>query len=183
MTFSIDNIRAGLKLGGARPTLFKVLLNNPFDTNLTSIGSVLVQATELPASTIGAIEVPYMGRKIRVAGDRTFEPWRISVMNDEDFAIRHSFETWHNQVNSLSGNLNTTGGSAPGNYKQNADVLQYGKADDQNPIRVYRMYGIFPTDISSIDLDWNATNTLETFNVTLSFDWFEVVSGSTGLLA
>ena len=183
MSFSISNIIANLKYGGARPTLFQVAISNPFDTNMGSIAPFMIQATEIPSSTIGNMPVPYMGRKINVAGDRTFEPWRIQVFNDEDFAVRHSFETWHNQINNMSGNLNITGSSAPSNYKINADVMQYAKSDDQNPIRVYRFYGVWPTDIGNINLDWNATNQYETFPVTLQYDWFEVVGGSTGTVA
>lgn len=183
MSFSINDIRANLKFGGARPTNFQISLTSNFDSALASIVPFMCQATEIPGSTLGAIEVPYMGRKIRVAGDRTFEPWRISVINDEDFRIRHSLESWHNRINSLSGNLNTTGSAAPNNYKSDALVMQYSKADDQSPVRIYKLYGVFPTDISSIDLDWNATNTIETFTTTFSFDWLEVVGGSTGLIS
>lgn len=181
MSFSISEIRANLKYGGARPTLFQVSLTSPFNSELTAIAPFMIQATELPASSIGAIEIPFMGRKIRVSGDRTFEPWRINVINDEDFKIRHALETWHNRINSLSGNLNTAGPS-PNAYKTNAEVRQYAKTNDQNPIRIYRMYGVFPTDIQAIDLDWNATNQYESFGVTLSYDWYEVL-GTTGTVA
>ena len=184
MAFRIRDIRSALKGGGARPTLFQVSIFSPFDNGiLGSIAPFMVQATEIPASTIGAIEVPYWGRKIRVAGDRTFEPWRVNVLNDEDFKVRHSLESWHNRINSVEGNLNTTGSASPENYKTTAEVWQFGKANEVNPIRKYKLYGLFPTDISSIDLDWNATNTIETFSTTFSFDWMEVVGGSTGTVA
>lgn len=180
MSFNIGQIRANLQYGGARPTLFQVSIVSPFDGTLASIAPFMVQATEIPAFSVGAIEVPYMGRKIRVAGDRTFDPWRVSVLNDEDFKVRHSLETWSNKMNSMSGNMNTTGSSSPNNYKVIADVKQYAKSNETTPIRVYRLYGAFPTDISSIDLDWNNTNTIETFSATFSYDWCEVVSGTTG---
>ena len=183
MSFSINEIRSNLKFGGARPTLFQVSLTSPFNSELASIAPFMVQATEIPTSSIGAIEVPYMGRKIRVAGDRTFEPWRINVINDEDFKVRNALERWHNYINTLSGNLNISGGSEPNRYKTNAEIRHFAKSNDQTPLRVYRMYGVFPTDISSIDLDWNATNQYEAFGVTLSYDWFEVVGGSTGTIA
>lgn len=183
MSFKVGDIRSNLALGGARPTLFQVSLSSPFDAEMGRVAPFMCQATELPASSIGAVEVPYFGRKIRVAGDRTFEPWRVSVMNDEDFKVRHALEEWHNQINSMSGNLNTTGSSAPNNYKTDAEVWQFGKSDDTNPIRIYRMFGIFPTDIGGIELSWNSTNQIEMFNVTFSYDWFEVVGGSTGTIS
>lgn len=182
MAFKIEDIRSNLKFGGARPTLFNVVLSNPFDSELIRIAPFMCQATELPSSTVSPIDVPYFGRKIKVAGDRTFEPWRVTVMNDEDFRIRQSLEDWHNKINSMSGNLNTTGSSEPKNYKTNAEVHQYAKSNDTTPVRIYKMFGIFPTDISAISLDWNATNQIQTFGVTFAFDWFEV-QGATGTIA
>lgn len=183
MAFRINDIRANLKLGGARPTLFQVELTSPFDADLNTIAPFMVQTTQIPSSSISAIEVPYFGRKIKVAGDRTFESWNITVINDEDFKIRHAMERWHNAINSLSGNLNQTGSSSPNNYKSQALVKQYAKSDDQRPIREYKFYGIFPTEISTIDLDWSATDQIETFTVTFAYDWHEVTGGNTGFVA
>jgi hypothetical protein len=182
MAYSINDIRAGLKFGGARPTLFRVELTSPFDNNLNTIAAFMVQAAQLPGSTISPIEVPYFGRKMRIAGDRTFEPWTVTVMNDEDFKVRHAIETWHHRVNSLQGNLNTTGGSEPSRYKVQASVHQYSKAGG-NPIRTYRFDGMFPTEISPIDVNWNDTDQIELFQVTFVYDYYEVVSPSnTGTL-
>lgn len=182
MAFKINDIISNLRGGGARPTLFQVELTSPFDSDLNNILPFMAQATQLPSSTISAIEVPYFGRKIKVAGDRTFDTWTINVLNDEDFKIRHAMERWHNAVNSLTGNLNTTGSSNPRNYKSQAIVKQYGKANDQTPVRIYKFNGIFPTDVSTIDLDWNATDTIETFSVTFAYDWHEVSGGTTGIV-
>jgi hypothetical protein len=182
MAYSINDIRANLRLGGARPTLFRVLLDSPFTNTLGAIAPFMIQASTLPGSSIAPIEVPYFGRKIRVAGDRTFEPWSVQVMNDEDFKVRHAIETWHNRINSLSGNLNTTGSSSPTNYKSQADIQQFSKAGGP-PIRTYRFYGLFPTEVSAIDVNWNDTDTIETFQVTWAYDWYEVVGGNTGTVA
>ena len=179
MAFNINEIRANLRSGGARPTLFQVTLDSPFSAELASVAPFMVQAATLPSSSISAIQVPYWGRKIKVAGDREFDDWQVSVMNDEDFKVRHALETWHNRINSMSGNLNTTASSAPSNYKTQAEVKQYSKIGGP-PVRIYKFYGIFPTAIGSIDVNWDATNQIETFAVTFSYDWFEVVGGTTG---
>jgi hypothetical protein len=100
-------------------------------------------------------------------------------MNDEDFKVRHALETWHNRINSLSGNLNTTGSSSPTAYKSQASVKQYSKAGGA-PIRTYTFYGLFPTEITPIDVNWNDTDTIETFQVTWVYDYYEVVGGNTG---
>jgi hypothetical protein len=178
MAFSITDIKANLKYGGARPTLFRVELTSPFDNNLIRIAPFFIQASTLPGSSIAPIEVPYFGRKIRVAGDRTFEPWSVTVMNDEDFAVRQAMETWHSRINSLVGNLNTTGASEPSRYKVQADIHQYSKAGG-TPIRTYRFVGMFPTEISPIDVNWADTDTIEMFQVTFMYDYYEVL-GPTG---
>lgn len=181
MAFNINEMRAGLALGGARPTLFRVELTNPVNNVADSIAPFLIRATSLPASTINAIEIPYFGRKIKIAGDRTFDTWAVTVMNDEDFRIRHTMEQWHNQINSLQTNLNQNADSSPSNYKSTALVTQYGK--DGTELRRYKFNGIFPTEISTIDLDWDSTDQVETFSVTFAYDWYEVDGGNTGLVA
>ena len=113
MAFNINEMRAGLALGGARPTLFRVELTNPVNNVADSIAPFLIRATSLPASTINAIEIPYFGRKIKIAGDRTFDTWAVTVMNDEDFRIRHTMEQWHNQINPLQTNHNLNADSSP----------------------------------------------------------------------
>ena len=175
MAFNITDIRAGLRLGGARPTLFQVEITNPVNNIADFTVPFLVRATSLPPSTINPIEIPYFGRKIRIAGDRTFDQWQVTVMNDEDFAIRHTMEQWHNQINSLQSNLNTGGSSAPEIYKSVAIVTQFGKAGNQ--LRRYRFNGIFPTEISTIDLDWENTDNVENFSVTFAYDWYEIEGG------
>jgi len=177
MAFSITDIKANLKFGGARPTLFRVELNNPFDTGLTEASAYMVQASSIPGSSISSISVPYFGRKAHVAGDRTFEPWSVMVMNDEDFKIRHSLETWHHRINKLQGNINDTGSSEPSRYKAEASVYQYSKVGG-TPIRTYRFVGMFPTEISPIEVNWNETDTIEMFQVTFMYDYYEVVGPS-----
>lgn len=180
MAFNINEMRAGLALGGARPTLFQVELTNPVNNESDAIAPFLIRATSLPSSTINPIEIPYFGRKIKIAGDRTFDTWAVTVMNDEDFRIRHTMEQWHNQINSLQTNLNLGADSSPANYKSTALVTQYGK--DGKALRRYKFNGIFPTEISTIDLDWDSTDQIENFQVTFAYDWYEVDGGNTGLV-
>lgn len=186
MAFSIADITGKLRYGGARPTLFQVSMTKSDFTDLKNFAPFFIQSTSIPSSTISSIEVPYFGRKIKVAGDRTFDSWQVTVMNDEDFKLRHIFESWHNKINSLYTNLNTYGTSAPSNYKSDAYVVQYSKSPggtgQGQPLRVYMFSGIFPTDISPIELDWSSTDQIETFSVTFAYDYFEVVSGSTGTI-
>lgn len=180
MAFSVNEIRSQLTLGGARNTLFQVQIQNPANGAADIKVPFMVRAAQLPASDLGVIEVPYFGRKIKLAGDRTFAEWTVTVINDEDFLVRNAMEQWSNQINSLRGNLRTFGGASPSLYKANAQVTQFSKTGV--PIRTYTFNGIFPQTITAIDLDWNATDQIEEFQITFQYDWWEVagVTGNAG---
>ena len=178
MALDINEIRSQLTFGGARNTLFQVTFQNPSDSTGDLKVPFMVKTAQIPSSDLGLIEVPYFGRKIKLAGDRTFGEWTVTVINDEDFLIRNALEKWSNQINSLRGNLRGFGSSAPSSYKVNADVVQYSKTGV--PLRQYTFNGIFPQSISTIDLDWNSTDQIEEFTVTFQYDWWEVTGGVTG---
>jgi hypothetical protein len=164
MPFNISNFKAsGLKLGGARPSLFEVRI-----PRLGSGSEFLVQAAQIPSATIGPVEVPYFGRKIKLAGDRTYVEWTTTVLNDEDFAIRNALEDWAQGINGNVGNTRTDP-----DYKQDGTVIQYAK--NGNQLREYKFIGLFPSEISTIELDWNTVDTVETFTVTWQYDYWELV--------
>lgn len=171
MAFSVNDIRSALRFGGARP--------NQFEVNITFPGAVggsytpqnlkfFAEAASLPGTDIGNINVGYFGRFYKVAGDRIYPPWEIRILQDEDFNIRHTFETWINEINKTRGN---TAGAVPYpvNYKATAIATQYGKTG--NVIREYRFDGLFPTQISPIQLDWATQNQIERFSVRLEYDY------------
>lgn len=178
MAFNVNEIRSQLTLGGARNSLFQVTIQNPANGIADIKVPFLVRAAQIPASTLGTIEVPYFGRKIRLAGDRTFGDWTVTVINDEDFLIRNAMEQWSNQIQSLQGNLRTFGAASPLLYKAQAQVTQFSKVGV--PIRTYTFNGIYPSEISPIELDWNTTDSIEEFTVTFQYDWWEVSGGITG---
>lgn len=178
MAFNVNEMRSQLTLGGARNSLFQVIINNPSNSVADLKVPFLVKAAQIPASTLGIIEVPYYGRKVRLAGDRTFAEWTVTVINDEDFLIRNAMEQWSNQIQSHQGNLRTFGGASPSLYKSQAQVTQFSKTGI--PIRTYNFNGIFPTEVSPIEVNWETTDTIEEFTVTFQYDWWEVVGGITG---
>jgi hypothetical protein len=177
MTLSIDTMRAALVGGGARPSLFQVMITNPINANADINVPIMAKATQIPGHTIGKIEVPYMGRKIPVPGDRIVNDWTVTIINDETFDIRNAMEQWANAINSQQGNLATLG-SAPSNYTSQAVVRQLGK--DEQVLRVYEVSGIFPIDVAPIELGSEITDTIEEFQVTFAVSDVVVVSGVTG---
>ena len=177
MAFSINEIKAQLKYGGARPTQFNIMITNPINSVADIQMPFKCNAASLPGSSIGVIMVPYFGRNITVPGDRSFQPWQVTVENDEDFAIRNALEEWHGAINALERNI-ATKGSAPSNYKSQGSVTQFGK--DGSELRIYQFNGLWPSEISPIELNWGDRDVIESFQVTWQYDSYEIVGGRTG---
>lgn len=178
MAFNIQEIRSQLVLGGARNSLFQVQIANPANGAGDVKVPFMVKAAQIPASTLGMIEVPYFGRKIKIAGDRTFAEWTVTVINDEDFLIRNAMEQWMHSINSHAGNIREFGSASPLLYKSNAQITQFSKTGV--PIREYTFNGMFPTEVSTIEMAWETTDTIEEFTVTFQYDFWEVSGGVTG---
>ena len=145
LTFKERNItefRTRLIGGGARSNLFEVTIEYPesFGENAKENGQFLIKAAEIPAANLGNIPVPYRGRVLPVAGDRTFDPWTITVINDTDFSIRSAMERWSNFINDIQTNQ---GSSDPSTYQKSATVKQLsrqGGFEDEGDIKVLRTY-------------------------------------------
>lgn len=173
--FSINSFRSQLTGGGARSNRFKVQIVNPIDASGDLKFSFMCKAAQLPTFTVGSIEVPWMGRKTKWPGDRVYEDWTVTIINDEDFLVRNALESWNNALNTAESNLR-----APATQiKSTAEVTQY--AQDGSVLRVYTFDGIFPINISGIDLAWDTTDTIEEFQVTFQYDYFLVTGGKTGI--
>jgi hypothetical protein len=181
MPFNISTFKSnGLVYGGARPSLFNIFLSVPQGLGIdnTSVDKFrfVCRSAELPESTVSAIDVPYFGRKVKVAGDRSFGDWSVTVMNDEDFAVRSMFEAWSNALNRMVSNVRDPNVAAE-NYKTDLEVIQYGK--DGSAIRSYMFVGAFPTQIGSIALSWDSASAIEEFPVTFSYDyWIPIIETS-----
>ena len=181
---TISQFKSQLIGGGARPNLFEVELTTlpagiawPADNF-----RYMCKAAQLPASVIANIDIPFRGRIFKVAGDRTIEPWSITIINDEDFRIRKAMEEWVDLIAKLENNLGATDPSA---YMVNAKVFQLGRgstpssqtnAGDRNAVlREYEFIDIFPTNVSSIDLSYDSSDTIEEFTVDFQVQSFAFV--------
>ena len=173
MAFNIIEIKSALQYGGARPTLFQCIITLPstITGDLTQL-RFLARATQLPASNLGMIQIPYFGRKVKIAGDRTYDPWSVTIMNDEDFKIRDVIESWNYKINSPQGNIRNGNLPTEESYKADAQINQLAK--DGVVLRTYNFRGIFPETVSTIDLDWNANDQIEEFQVQFQYDYFDV---------
>jgi len=175
MAFNVNDFKGALVGGGARSSLFYVELTTPFAQTLPT-SRFMVKAAQIPAATLGQIDVPYFGRQIKVAGNRTFAEWTPTIINDESFEIRTAMENWSSRINAYIGNTNTTGSGNPENYKSDATVIQFSQTG--NAIKSYKFVGLFPTEVSTIDLAWDAEG-IQDFTTTFVYDYWETDSVST----
>lgn len=178
MAFNVNDIRSQMSLGGARPALFQVIITNPVNPSGDLKTPFMVTSSQLPGSTIGTTEVPYFGRITKFAGDRTFEPWTVQILNDEDFLIRNALEQWSNSINDHVGNVTAFGSASPILYKSQAQVTQFSKTGV--PIREYTFEGIWPQAVEPIDVSWESQNEIQRFGVTFEYDYWTVSGGITG---
>jgi hypothetical protein len=169
MTLRVDDFKAKLTGGGARPNLFRATLTYPsFAVGDIELSSFMCKAANLPPSIIAPIEVPFRGRQIKIAGDRTFEPWTVTIINDTDFAIRNAFERWMNGINAHTEN---DGVVEPNAYKADMIVEQLDKSGVA--LKRYDFRGTFPTNVSEIALSYEENDAIEEFTVELQVDYWE----------
>jgi len=172
----ITDFKSKLSGGGTRSNLFEVELAFPaavnVDSNTLDKARFLVKAANLPASNVTPVEVAFRGRTLKLAGDRTFETWTITVLNDTDFAIRSAFEKWSNYMNRLSDNTGTTD---PALYQADAFVYQLNR--DGTILRAYHFYDTFPTSVGSINLSYE-TDSIQEFTVEMQVHWWEAIKGN-----
>ena len=168
---NINDFKAVLKGGGARANQFQVTLPFPGFAAVggeTRVMSFLCKATHLPGMTLGEVPVPFRGRNLYIAGDRSFEAWTTTVFNDTDFLIRNALERWMNTINALSDN---SGLENPSDYQVDAYVDQLDRAGQV--IKAYTFRGLWPLTIGNIDLGFDTNDAVEEFEVTYRYQFFE----------
>jgi hypothetical protein len=197
MPFNVSTFSSvGLPYGGARASLFEVFLSLPAgvaDSAAEDQFRFVCKASSIPASTVGQIEVPFFGRKVKFAGNRTFDNWTVTIMNDEDFAVRHAIEMWSQAINSNINNLRdgtVLSESGTDSYRSTARVRHFTKTgqfdggvqagDAAIASRVYKFENIFPINISNIDLNWETTDAIEEFTVEFAYDYWTVEEAALG---
>ena len=187
---TLDTFKSKLLGGGVRPNFFEVELKFPNlgidDNDVSDRTRFLVKGANLPASVVAPIEVPFRGRNLKIAGERSFDTWTITVINDSNFVLRDAFEKWMNIINKVSDNA---GEVDPTIYQQEAYVHQLGRAPITNQagvpatsgntipiLRSYHFHGVFPTNVSSIELSYESNNVIEEFSVEFQVQWWEALN-------
>ena len=174
----ITDFKSKLTGGGARSNLFEVELAFPSAVSVEGLNDILnkarflVKTAALPASNIAPIEIPFRGRVLKIAGDRTFDTWSITVLNDTDFSIRSAFEKWMNFINKVSDN---TGSTNAEDYQADAYVYQLDRSGET--LRKYHFFDVFPTQVAPIELSYDSGG-IQEFTVELQVQWWEAVKGT-----
>ena len=187
---TIDDFKANVASDFARPNLFQFDLAFPSgiinNSDLVNLGKFTVSGANLPSSQIGVIEVPFRGGTLKIAGDRTFEPWTITVMNDSAFVLRSAFELWASSIQAY--NENFTSAATLGNendstgYFADMSVHQLAKdiksGDKPRVLKSYKFYNIFPSAIAAIDLDYGNNDAIEEFTVEMQVQYWTPLDAS-----
>ena len=201
-TRTLSQFKSKLIGGGTRPNLFEVSIPtfpsaiseawSAGDDSENGIFKFLCKATALPASNLGSIEIPFRGRTLKVAGDRTFDDWTVTIINDEDFKLRTAFERWSNVMSRLD---DATGVTNPTSYMTDGYVQQLGRGSqvaaasndggESSVLRSYKFFDVFPITVGEIALSYDTTDALEEFDVTFRYQYFTIgnsaqSSGGTG---
>jgi hypothetical protein len=174
-TFRVDDFKSKLTGGGARPNLFRATINFPGyaggDVELTSF---MCKAAQLPSSVIAQIDIPFRGRQLKIAGDRTFENWNITVMNESSLAVRNSFERWMNGINE---HQSGTGLIDPNDYQADMIIEQLGR--DESVLKTCTIRGAFPVNLGAIELNYETVDTISDFTVEMAYQYWESTNVTT----
>lgn len=170
MSFNITGFREAMRYDGQRPNLFDVTITTKGNIFSGEGLNMFAKGTSIPGSTMGVVIVPYFGREVKFAGNRTFAEWTVTVINDENFAIRSQLEKWMNSINKHNENVREAGLENSDDYTSQALVKQYSK--DGSTGIIYTFQNIFPTDISEITLDWGDNDSIEEYTCTFAYDYW-----------
>jgi len=182
MAFNVTDFKNAMTYDGARPNLFKVVFGSSTSSSFFKPGNdfeMFCRATSIPGATIGTVVVPYFGREVKFAGNRTFADWTVTVINDEDYAVRSVMEKWMNGINLHTNNRRTAFGSVGAKgYYATATVHQLSKSRAGNTTRSYSFQNLFPIDLSEITLDWGDNDSIQEFTITFAYDFWTASTGT-----
>ena len=165
----VDDFKSKLRGGGARPNLFKATLNFPaYAGGDVELSSFLCKTVQLPVSEMALVNVPFRGRQLKIAGDRTFQNWTVTIINDTDFSVRDAMERWMNGINAHAAN---TGLSNPVDYEADLSVDQLDRNGDV--LKTYNFRGCFPVNVGEIALSYETNDAIEEFTVEFAIQYWE----------
>tara|TARA_Y100000004_G_scaffold133161_1_gene150385 strand:+ start:1747 stop:2304 length:558 start_codon:yes stop_codon:yes gene_type:complete len=170
---NVGNFAANVVKGGARPHLFEVTGSIGAGETSGQLKTFLIKAAQLPASSLGIIEVPFRGRKVKIPGDRTFAEWTITVISDGDFKLRKEFERWSQAINAHVANTSSDTAHQPlaaSSVYQDWNIKQLDRQG--NKVTEYEFNGCWPSEVSAMEVNYETTDTIHEFTVTLQYTYW-----------
>lgn len=184
MAFNVQSFRSQLAYDGARPNQFRVEMNFPavlgVAANVQEKFAFMCKGAEIPDIRQGVITEHYYGAPVKIPGDKDFDDWTVTIINDEDFLIRETIEKWSGLLRSHGTNVRDTSMMHSSGYSVDAQVTQFSKAGENFPIKKYKFVGLWPNRLGPIELRWDENNRIEEFAVTFSYIWWEDDKGYVG---
>ena len=168
---NLSSFTQALHGGGARANQFQVTLGGAGASGLSGDFHFLCRSAQIPALTIGEVAVPYRGRTIYLAGDRTYDAWTVTILNDRNYSVRAFLEKWMDDMSDIGGSTKTSALSSS-IYYADATIKQLDR--NNTPIRTYKLEGLWPTTLDAIDLSYDANDAIEEFGCTFRFNWMTV---------
>ena len=179
MSQGISQFKGQFSGGGARPNLFKVAMQFPgsVGVNAPQLSEYLIKAASLPGSVVGEINVPYRGRKMKIAGDRTFANWTVTIYNDTDMFLRNAFESWMSLIGQNAANISTASPALDGYM---VDLAVYQLDRQEQVTKSYKFIDAWPVNIQDIPLDFDTNDAIEEFTVEFAYQyWVSPADGQT----
>ena len=173
---NLSSFTQALHGGGARANQFQVTLGGAGAAGLSGDFHFLCRSAQIPALTIGEVAVPYRGRTIYLAGDRTYDAWTVTILNDRNYSVRAFLEKWMDDMSDIGGSSRANAISSS-IYYADATIKQLDR--NNTPIRTYKLEGLWPTTLDAIDLSYDANDAIEEFGCTFRFNWMTVGGGGT----
>lgn len=178
-SFNISQFTANMKGGGARPNLFKLRIPSipssvSVRTGLSDIEFFCKSVSGLPTSTLGTIEIPYFGRTIKFAGDREFAELTTTIINEEDMKVRNIMDSWINSMNNMKDNTSKTDFGSRNDFSSIINLTTFKKDGDID--QQFAFQKCWPSAVSSIDLNWDSTNSIQEFTITWQYDNYQHIN-------
>ena len=178
MSFRINEFRSSMRNGGLRTNLFEVIVTNPVVPSVDGVLPFRCKAAALPESNVNEKVLHYMGRPVKYPGNRVYESWRVTIIEDEDYAVRDALEAWNSMMNAHEGNVNKFPTTEASLYKSLADVRSF----DQNGklLKTIQLIGVWPQLVGQIGMGWD-NDEIATYDVTFAYDYWQPTVGVAGI--
>ncbi len=154
----------------ARDFQFRVLdISNKGTPVFTEDDLVYATTATLPGKTIATKDVPYNGFNFRIPGTVSYnqsDAFTIDFYCDATTNTRIAMENW---ITETYNDETSTGDSI---LHDNSTITLVQLDTKLEPIRTYKLHGVFPTDCGDIGYSMSGDGEVATVTITLAYQFF-----------